>query len=112
MNKFKVAMVIALSVIIVLMSPSYGFVSADEKEKDIFLDNLKDNLEESIKYSIEFGGKDCFLMLIPAPETNDPIAITLPNIDDDIAIKGKEYNNPRNPSATPSIPKEFENCDK
>ncbi len=124
MNRFKIVLTIILFIVIGLISPPSVSVSAednlvveerDEKlttvymnRKDISIDDLKNSSAGTLKYSVEFRGKDCFLILIPAPEINDPIGITVSNIDDDIGITGKEYNKPKNPIISRSTPKVLE----
>ena len=67
--------------------------SSYRSEEIISLNDIKDDTEKSIRYSVKFGGKDCYLILVPAPEINDPIGITAPETNDNIGITGDYQKN-------------------
>ena len=106
MNKLKAGFIIGLSVAIsIISSPSVLGMSSAGNENDgnknrqiaKKKDEITNSLKKSVKHSVKFGGKDCFLVMVPAPETNDHIGIPAPKIDDDIGITGEEYRDSGDP---------------
>jgi hypothetical protein len=86
MGRIKVVLVGVLTVgMLFVFSPD---VSGNSDTEPVAAENngIKNNLDKSVRFSVEFNGKECYLMLVPPPEINDPIGIPAPEISDPIEI--------------------------
>jgi|GEM_PF-5173217 len=84
----KILMFLFIFVILLIYSPC----STDVNASDRFFsqENTEKKIDKSVKYSSRIFGKECFLMLVPAPDINDPIGIPAPEIHDSIGIPEQE----------------------
>lgn len=80
------AVVLLTALIACFVSPSGGYIAKAytvDKNKDSNLKHEEKEIKE-IKKSVKIRDTEYFLIMVPAPEINDPIGMPAPNINDPI----------------------------
>lgn len=85
----KAVVIVLLTILLAYSIPSNGGYAVEAYNGEKNDGSILTYGEKEVKKSVEVGDTECFLIMVPAPDINDPIGVPAPSINDPIEASVK-----------------------